>query len=64
MRVYLATPGRVDCWRRYDPVDPGGRGEDDALMTRTLSLKPRDAVMAIAATRAGHATIGAPHLRK
>ena len=33
-------------------------------MTRTLSLKPRDAVMAIAATRAGHATIGAPHLRK
>ena len=63
-RVYLATPDCVDPLDRNDAVDHGARAEDDDPMTHICTLKTRGAVLAALAAYAGHASFGAPFLRK
>jgi hypothetical protein len=63
-RVYLATPDCVDPLDRNDAVDHGGQGEDDDPMTHNCSFKTRGALTAALAAYAGHASFGAPYIRK
>lgn len=63
-RVFLATPDCVDPVDRNDAVDHGGQAEDDDPMTHICSFKTRGALNAALAAYAGHATFGAPFLRK
>jgi hypothetical protein len=63
-RVYLATPDCVDPLDRNDAVDHGGQAEDDDPMTHKCSFKTRGALVAALASYAGHASFGAPYIRK
>jgi len=63
-RVYLATPDCVDPLDRNDAVDHGARAEDDDPMTHICKFRTRGAVQAALAAYAGHASFGAPFLRK
>jgi hypothetical protein len=63
-RVFLATPDCADPVDRDDAVDHGGQAEDDDPMTHICSFKTRGAVMAALAAYAGHASFGAPYIRK
>jgi len=63
-RVYLATPDCVDPLDRNDAVDHGARAEDDDPMTHICKFRTRGAVLAALAAYAGHASFGAPFLRK
>ena len=63
-RVYLATPDCVDPLDRNDAVDHGGQAEDDDPMTHICSFKTRGALTAALASYAGHASFGAPYIRK
>jgi hypothetical protein len=63
-RVFLATPDCADPVDRNDAVDHGGQAEDDDPMTHICSFKTRGALNAALAAYAGHASFGAPFLRK